>query len=578
LNDTLKAFLLFTLKYLKPFKKSFFLGLFFALLASLLTGLGTSAIKPAFNIIFVQGRHEYFWLIPMGIVLLFGFIGLSSLLQAYYMKITTTGMVNLIRLTLFQKCLNLPYELLAKERTGQTVSRVINDTAQIEPVLAESFQILIKEGLTVLVLIGVAFYMRFDLTLLVLVTLPIIVYTSKHLGAKTRLARRQTQLATGELTHRLTEALRGIKELKLFPSQELVFNLFEKELKRAFRYAVKITKYREASKSIVDLMNGIGGALVISYGGYLIIKGSLDPGSFLSVLTAILLVYNPVRKLARAYTGLKEAQGAWSRIDEVLSLPEEKAEGKKPSPPQRSFELRNVSFRYDEALPLALCEVSTNIPARKMVALVGPSGSGKTTLIHLLIRFYQPTSGEIFLDGEDINNFNLREYRNLFGVVLQEPFLFNLSILDNLLLAKPTATFEEVVSACELARAHEFILNLPKGYHTVLGEEGINLSGGERQRLALARIFLRKPPIIILDEATSQLDALTEVAIESALERLRGEATIIVIAHRLSTIIKADKIILLDRGKVVAEGTHDELLKAEKLYQNLYQSFMRQEV
>jgi len=180
--------------------------------------------------------------------------------------------------------------------------------------------------------------------------------------------------------------------------------------------------------------------------------------------------------------------------------------------------------------------------------------------------------------ASSVNNFNLREYRNLFGVVLQEPFLFNLSILDNLLLAKPTATFEEVVSACEHARAHEFILKLPKGYHTVLGEEGINLSGGERQRLALARIFLRKPPIIILDEATSQLDALTEVAIESALERLRGEATIIVIAHRLSTIIKADKIILLDRGKVVAEGTHEELLKAEKLYQNLYQSFMRQEV
>lgn len=279
-----------------------------------------------------------------------------------------------------------------------------------------------------------------------------------------------------------------------------------------------------------------------------------------------------------AYTGLKEAQGAWSRIDEVLSLPEEKAEGKSPSPPQRGFELRNVCFRYDEALPLALCEVSTHIPARKMVALVGPSGSGKTTLIQLLLRFYQPTSGKIFLDGEDINNFNLREYRNLFGVVLQEPFLFNLSILDNLLLAKPTATFEEVVSACELARAHEFILKFPKGYHTVLGEEGINLSGGERQRLALARIFLRKPPIIILDEATSQLDALTEVAIESALERLRGEATIIVIAHRLSTVVKADKIILLDRGRVVAEGTHDELLKAEKLYQNLYQSFMRQEV
>jgi len=524
----------------------------------------------------VQGRHEYFWAIPIGILVIFGLIGISNLLQAYFMKITTTGMVNQIRLNLFHKCLTLPYELFAKERTGQTVSRVINDTAQIEPVLAESFQVFIKDGLTVFILLGVALYTRIDITLLVLITIPVILFTSKHLGTKTRLARRQTQMATGELTHRLTEALKGVKELKLFTSQELVFKLFEKELKRAFRFAVKITKYQSGSKSIVDLMNGLGGALVISYGGYLIIKGRLDPGSFLSVLTAILLVYNPLRKLARAYTGLKEAQGAWSRIEEVFSLPEEKIDGKSSSAPKTGFAIRNLSFKYEESLPLVLRGVSTDISAGKMVALVGPSGSGKTTLVHLLLRFYQPTEGQILLDGEPIESFNLKEYRNLFGVVLQEPFLFNLSILDNLLLAKPDANFEEVVNACELAQAHEFILRLPMGYNTVLGEEGISLSGGEKQRLALARIFLKKPPIIILDEATSQLDALTEVAIEAALERLRGEATIIVIAHRLSTIVNADKIILLDRGRVVAEGKHDELLMNNELYQNLYQSFVRQ--
>jgi len=576
LNDNLKTFLLFVLKNLKPFKKHFLIGLFFAFLSSFLTGIATSSVKPAFNIVFVQGRHEYFWAIPIGILVIFGLIGISNLLQAYFMKITTTGMVNQIRLNLFHKCLTLPYELFAKERTGQTVSRVINDTAQIEPVLAESFQVFIKDGLTVFILLGVALYTRIDITLLVLITIPVILFTSKHLGTKTRLARRQTQMATGELTHRLTEALKGVKELKLFTSQELVFKLFEKELKRAFRFAVKITKYQSGSKSIVDLMNGLGGALVISYGGYLIIKGRLDPGSFLSVLTAILLVYNPLRKLARAYTGLKEAQGAWSRIEEVFSLPEEKIDGKSSSAPKTGFAIRNLSFKYEESLPLVLRGVSTDISAGKMVALVGPSGSGKTTLVHLLLRFYQPTEGQILLDGEPIESFNLKEYRNLFGVVLQEPFLFNLSILDNLLLAKPDANFEEVVNACELAQAHEFILRLPMGYNTVLGEEGISLSGGEKQRLALARIFLKKPPIIILDEATSQLDALTEVAIEAALERLRGEATIIVIAHRLSTIVNADKIILLDRGRVVAEGKHDELLMNNELYQNLYQSFVRQ--
>jgi len=492
------------------------------------------------------------------------------------MKSVSTGIINRIRLDLFKKFLSLPYSRLIKERTGQTISRVINDTSQIEPLLGESSQILFKETLTVVVLLFVAFYQRWDLTLIALITLPAIVYGTKYLGTKTRKTRRLTQASTGELTHRMGEILQGIREIKISASKDLMLKFFAKELERFYRLSLKVTKYRESSKSLVDLMTGFGAALLIGYGGSLVIKGALTPGAFLSLLTAILLIFNPIRKLSRAYTGLKEAQGAWSRIEEVFHLEEEKGGTLKAHPPQKGFEFREVSFRYDSNLPYALYRVNLYLPAQKMIALVGPSGAGKSTLISLLPRFYDPEEGEILLDGVNLKEFDLESLRGLFGMVWQEPFLFNLSIWDNLILVKPEATFEEVREACRAAQALDFIESLPKGFDTVLGEEGLSLSGGQKQRLALARVFLKRPPIIILDEATSQLDTLTERAIEAALNELRGKHTLIVIAHRLSTITRADKIVLLDRGRVVAEGNHEELLLKSPLYRELYQTFLRE--
>jgi subfamily B ATP-binding cassette protein MsbA len=491
------------------------------------------------------------------------------------MKSLSTGIINQIRLELFKKCLSLPYARLVRERSGQTISRVINDTSQIEPVLGESFQIFFKEALTVLVLLSVAFYQRWDLTLLALITLPAIIYGTKYLGMKTRRTRRLTQASTGELTHRMGEILQGIKEIKISASKEIMLKFFARELERFYRLNLKVTKYREASKSLVDLMTGIGGALIIGYGGTLVIRGSLTPGAFLSILTAILLIFNPIRKLSRAYTGLKEAQGAWSRIEEVFYLEEEKGGALKAKLPERGFEFKGVSFCYDKGLPYALKDVNLFLPAKKMIALVGPSGAGKSTLISLLPRFYDPTEGSILLDGIELKDFELGSLRNLFGLVWQEPFLFNLSIWDNLILVKPEATFEEVKEACKLAQALEFIESLPKGFETVLGEEGLSLSGGQKQRLALARVFLKKPPVIILDEATSQLDTLTEKAIESALHELKGQHTLIVIAHRLSTVTKADLIVVLDKGRIVSLGTHEELIVKSPLYNDLYQTFVR---
>ncbi len=569
--------LLFFLKeilhYLKPFWKKFLLALFFAILSSLLTGFSTWAIKPIFNYVFMEKHYEYFKFIPIFIITVFTLIGGFSLLQAYLMKSVSTGMVNFIRLDLFKKCLSIPVSYLTHYGEGQTISRVINDTAQIEPILGDNFQTFFKETLTVITLLGVAFYQKWDLTLVALSTMPIIVFGSKVLGVKTRKARRLAQSATGELTQKMNELTRGIKEIKISGSYEKLSDLFLKELNRFYRWSLKITKYREGSKSLVDVMTGFGGALVIGYGGYLIIKNELTPGAFLSILTAILLIFNPLRKLARSYTGLKEVQGAWTRIQEIFELPEEKGGILKAFSPSKGFLFKNVSFRYSPNLPLALKKINLFLPANKVIALVGPSGAGKTTLVSLLPRFYDPQEGEIYLDGHSLKEFDILSLRNLFGIVLQEPFLFNLSIWDNLIMVKPEATKEEVIEACRLAMAYEFIEKLPQGYETILGEEGFSLSGGQKQRLALARVFLKKPPVIILDEATSQIDSLTEVAIHQALDQLRGKHTIIIIAHRLSTVKKADKIILLDKGRVVAEGTHEELLIKSPLYKNLYQSF-----
>lgn len=574
LSDTFQ-FLKEILKYVRYHLKPLLLGLIFALLSSLLAGIGVSSIKPIFNYVFVEKHYEYFKFIPFYLILLFSLNGLFSLLQAYYMKSLSTGVINRIRLELFQKYLSLPYKKLVGEASGQNVSKVINDTSQIEPILGESSQILIKESLTVLVLLGVAFYQRWDLTLLALITLPLIIFGTKHLGSKTRRARRLTQASTGELTHRMGELLQGIREIKLAASREILLKFFAKELERFYKLSLKVTKYREASKSLVDLMTGIGGAILLGYGGLLVIKGSLSPGAFFSLVTAILLIFNPIRKLSRAYTGLKEAQGAWARIEEIFKLEEEKGGTHPASPPKRGITFKAVSFRYAENLPNVLDKVSLFLPSNQMIALVGLSGAGKSTLVSLLPRFYDPQEGEILLDEVNLKEFDLESLRNLFGMVWQEPFLFNLSIWDNLILVKPDATYEEVKEACELAQAMEFISSLPKGFDTVLGEEGFSLSGGQKQRLALARVFLKKPPIIILDEATSQLDTLTEKAIEIALQDLKDKHTLIVIAHRLSTILRADKIVVMDKGRIVAEGKHEELLNSSPLYKELYHTFTR---
>ncbi|WP_168719016.1 ABC transporter ATP-binding protein [Thermosulfurimonas marina] len=561
------------LRFLRPYWPLVVLAIFFSLLASLTSGGIAWMVKPVMDRVFLSRNYAYLRLLPPAILLFFSLRGVASLLQAYFMRKASLSMVNDLRALLFRKLVHLPLLRFEEEGSGRNLSRVLNDTLVIEPVLSTVFQVFLLEGFNVLVLTGVALSRSPGLTLLSLVVLPGIAYGGQHLARRVRRHRRRAQQTIGELTHHLTETFQGLREIKLYGRTEGVLRLFRRGIDRYAELLLKITKYREGSKSLVDVMTGVGGALIVAAGSYLIARGEITPGTFFSVLTAILMLFTPIRKLARSYTGLSDARAAWERLEEILRLPEETG-GRLPAPDLREgIRLEGVSFRYPEAEDWALRDIELEIPAGKVTALVGPSGAGKSTLAALLPRFFDPTEGRLFWDGMDLRELDLSSLREHIGLVSQEIVVFNATVAENIALGRPGASRREIEEAARLANAHEFIVRLPQGYDTLLGEGGLSLSGGQKQRLAIARALLRNPSLLILDEATSHLDPLSEKLVQEALSRLMQGRTTLVIAHRLSTIRHADKIVVLEGGRKVAEGAHEELLASCELYRQLYRLF-----
>ncbi len=544
-------------------------------MASWLSGSVAWLVKPVLDRIFLAKNYQYLKLLPIGLIGLYTLRGLTTFFQAYLMRLTAVKLVNDLRYRLYQRILFLPLSEVGKETSGRLVSRVINDTQAVEPIIASVFQTLMLEGFTIVTLVGVAVSRRWDLALLALTVFPGVALAARKLGGKARKTRHRAQQEIANLTHRLTESLGGLREIKVYRQEERFLSLFKGELGAYQRFIMKVTKYREGSKLVVDLLTGFGGALVLTYGGYLIVQGVITTGDFFSILTAILMVFTPVRKISKAYTGVQDAAAALERLEKVLASPIEESGSLQAAPPRRALSFEGVSFRYPGTADWVLREIDLEIPAGKVVALVGPSGAGKTTLVSLIPRFFDPTRGRVAVDGVDLREFDLASWRALIGLVSQEVVLFNASIAENIAFGRPGASREEIIQAAKMAYAHEFIVSLPRGYDTVLGEE-INLSGGQRQRLALARAILKDPPILILDEATSHLDSLSEKKVQEALERLMAGRTTIVIAHRLSTVRHADFLVVMDHGRIVDKGSHEEMLARCPLYRELYRTFSRE--
>ncbi|WP_457755576.1 ABC transporter ATP-binding protein [Thermodesulfatator indicus] len=559
----------------KPYWFLIFLSIIFSFIASIFSGSVAWLVKPLMDNVFLKENYHYLKFVPLAIVVVFLFRGLSVFCQAYFMRIAALKLTNKLRADIFERLLFLPLSQVRRETSGRLVSRVINDTNIVETSLTDVFRTIVLESSTIVILIGVALWRSWDLTFLALTVLPAVALISRKLAKKSHQTRHLAQQEMANLTSHLSESLQGLKDIKVFTQEKYMLKRFNHALNQFYRFSLKLTKYNEGTKFFANLMAGVGGGAVFAYGGHLIIKGAISPGDFFSVLTAILMIFNPVKKLSSAYAKSHEALAAVERLEEFSGLPKEESGKIKAFPPKIGINFKSVTFKYPRAEEAAIENIDLLIPSGKVLAIVGPSGAGKSTLISLIPRFFDPTSGKIFLDNIDLKEFDLKSLRALIGLVSQDVILFNATVAENIAFGKPEATREEIKQAARLAYAHEFIKDLPQGYDTLLGEKGFNLSGGQRQRIAIARAILKNPPILILDEATSHLDSVSEQLVQKAMNNLMKNRTTILIAHRLSTVKNADILVVMEKGKIIAQGKHEELLQKCHVYEELYESFVR---
>ncbi len=460
-----------------------------------------------------------------------------------------------------------------QERTGQLLARVINDVATLQSLVTVGIEDLISTPVLIIGSLTMMIVISPLLTLIALLLLPFVGLLMWQLGKRLRKASYETQVALGNLTALLRESFSAIKLVQAFSAEEQELNQFDQRNRQIYQHALRAIRLRTMLSPSVELVGTLGVILGVFIGGVFVIQGWLHPESLLSFMVYFYTLASNTRKLTQIQAIREQVTGASERVFQVLDIQPEITDAPDAIDlPTVKGEIvfENVHFRYPESDEV-LRGVSLKIRPGEKVAIVGPSGVGKTTIAMLLMRFHDPTEGRILLDGHDLRKIRLRSLRKHIGLVLQDTFVIDGTVRENITLGNPDATEDEIVEAAKLAKVHEFIERLPNGYETWVGEGGAFLSVGQRQRIALARALLRKPAILILDEVTSHLDAESEAAIQQAIEQAMGGRTVFIIAHRLSTVKKADRILVLQDGQIVEEGCHDELVAADTYYRRLYE-------
>ena len=559
------------LRLVKPHTPRFILAMLCMAVVGAATAAAAYLVKPAMDDIFLDRNEGMLILIPLAVIALYLLKGLCNYGQTVLMSHIGFRIVTDLRNDLYRHILRQPLSFFTKHPTGILISRVTNDVTYLQGAVSEAVTSLLKDSFTLAGLVFVIFWRDWKLAIIASLVFPLAVWPIAQFGRRMRRIAAESQVSMGDLISLLQETITGNRIVKAFGMEEHENRRFARENERQFRLTMKSVTVRAISSPLMEFLGGLGIAAIIFWGGYQVIEGTSTPGTFFSFLAALLMLYEPVKRLTNVNNTIQQGLAGAERIFQVLDTEPgiRNRPGAAELPPIREgISIEGVTFRYEE--DPVLRDVSLKIRAGEAVAFVGMSGGGKTTLVNLIPRFYDVSEGRVAIDGTDIRNVTLESLRAQIGIVTQQTILFNDTVRGNIAYGDVRRSDGDVVRAAMAANAHDFIQRLPQGYDTVIGEQGVKLSGGERQRISIARALLKDAPILILDEATSSLDTESEIEVQDALEKLMRGRTTLVIAHRLSTIRNADRIVALVDGRIVEEGTHESLLEKKGEYFKLH--------
>ncbi len=555
-----------------------FLSLFLSLVVSLSTSAIAWLLDPAVKKIFIENNQTYAWLIPLAIIIAFSAKGISLYLARILLIKTGQQISGELQTKVARYILNTDIASIEKKHSGEFISNISFDAGQVNSLCSTGILNSMKDSMTLIALVGVMFYQNWQLTLFALIMMPLAAGLAKSLGKRIGKAVKEAGEISGKMTAHLSEILKASKMIRIYQKEDSEYKKTKEIIFKMVDKGAKISSIIVRATPIMEILTGFMIAGFIFFSGSLISSGELQVNQFFSFLAAMMLAYQPIRSLATinmvVFSGAAGAKRIYKVIDQPIkiennpSLPDLRANN-------GNIEFLDVSFKYENSNDKAISNINLNIKGGSMAAFVGHSGAGKSTIINLLPRFYDPQNGEIFIDNQNTKSVNLTSLRKSISLVSQDVILFDNTVKENIMYANSNASEKEFLEACNFAAAEEFIRELPQKHDTMIGENGVRLSGGQKQRLSIARAILKKSPIILLDEATSSLDAESEEIVQSAIKNLTKNKTTLVIAHRLSTIHNADKIFVIKKGNLIDSGTHEELIKNCEYYKLLYEKQLK---
>ena len=565
------------LRIYKSYVKKHYIKLIFALLLSFCVAIGTATIAwlldPAVKKVFIEQDTTIMLLIPFAIVLAFSVKGLSLFFARTIMIKISNEIVKTLQVQLSSCILKSDINTIESKHSGKYIAHFFYDVGQVSQLVSAGVLNLMKDPLTLIVLVALMFYQNWKLALFALIMMPLAAFVAKSLGKRIGKAVSQSAKIEGNLISYLSEMIKGTRVIKIYQQENFEYDRSQKKIDLRMNIQNKIGFILIRATPIMEILTGIMIAGFIYYSGLMIISGEMQINNFFSFLTAMMLAYQPIRSLATLnmlfYSGAAGAERIFNILDTKPTIKESDS-APDLNIKKGNIEFKGVSFAYPKTKAQAINNINISIEGGSTAALVGHSGAGKSTIINLLPRFYDPIEGQVYIDEQNISNVTLHSLRKSLSLVSQDIILFDDTVRANVAYANMKASDEEIQKACDFSASSEFIQDLPQSYETIIGENGVRLSGGQKQRISIARAFLKNSPIILLDEATSSLDADTEEKVQNAVMNLTKNKTTLVIAHRLSTIIRADKIIVMNQGKLVDSGTHNDLLENSAIYKNLY--------